>query len=742
MSNFQQTTLLTIGFFVFFNAQSQDQIISQKKLDSLLKSTFDLAYSYKYEEALTSAGELIKVSSEANNDYYASLGYTRLGSIYLAMKDTLMSFEYYNKSLEFAKKTNRDTIIAVVYNDIGNAIMQTEGSVVDARLNFEKSLSYNIKGKRSKKGLLVNNMNLAWTHINLGELKEALPFLNFSRKTIENDTTFHPLYSINLDILRGRYHLDRNLDINRAINILEDVAIRSSEGNYLKQASDAQKYLSIAYEQKRDLEAAIASIKKENTFRIAYEKIIREEQLAISSSRLKEKQYKKDVQLAQKEQSLSNTIASKSKGRATFFLIISLALAIGLLSVFLLNKNRQKYVKRLREKNLELITAKENAERLSKLKTQFFSTISHELRTPLYGVIGLSSILLEDETLTSHKDDLKSLKFSADYLLALINDVLTLNKADAQGMKLEKTPFSLNKLVKSITDSFSFSLQQNNNNINVVIDDAIPSRLLGDSVKLSQILMNLVGNAIKFNENGTIEIIIKLVERTKQGVYNTQFFIKDNGIGIPKEKQASIFEEFSQVENNNYNYQGTGLGLPIVKKLLAIFGSDIELNSDVGRGAIFSFIIPLEENLTPIDSQSEKILSANIQSPSFENVHILIVDDNKINQKVTQKILQSRNFKTSLADDGEQALTMVQKNNYGLILMDIHMPKMGGIEATKNIRTFDTKIPIIALTAVEIEEAREAINDAGMNDVILKPYDVAQFLTVILRNLNMVFDKS
>lgn len=736
MTKKQEYTLFLAVIFAFFSAFSQTSTKKEHTLDSLHRQSKDLMYAYDYEASIATASNLIQASIDAKNDYYTSVGYRRLGSVYLAMKDTVNCFEYYNKSLEFAEKTKRDTVIADVYNDIGNALMETSGDEKKARANFNKSLAFNKKGGRSKKGLLVNNMNLAWSHLNLGELNEALPYLNFSRKTIENDSLLHPLYSINLDILRGRYHLYRK-DLDRAIRILESATTRAIEQNFLDQASDSQKYLSMAFEQKGDLKAAITSLKKESDYRTKHEKIIRKQQLAESSSKFKVEQYQLDVELAKKEQHFSDEIASKSKGRATLYLIISVALLVGLLSVFLLFKSRQKYVKRLREKNIELISAKENAERLSKLKTQFFSTVSHELRTPLYGVIGLSSILLEDETLKSHKDDLKSLKFSADYLLALINDVLTLNKVDAQGMKLEKTPFNLKKLIESITNSFSFSLQQNNNKINVVIDEGIPKRLLGDSIKLSQILMNLVGNAVKFNENGTIEIIIKLVERTRDGVYNTQFFIKDNGIGIPKDKQAAIFEEFSQVESNNYNYQGTGLGLPIVKKLLAVYGSDIQLDSDVGRGAIFSFIIPLEQNTAEIDFEAEEILGSNIQSPAFENIHILIVDDNKINQKVTQKILQSRNFKTSVANDGQSAVELVQKNNYGLILMDIHMPKMGGVEATTTIRTFDKKTPIIALTAVEIEEARKAILEAGMNDIILKPYDVAQFLTVILRNLNL-----
>ena len=387
------------------------------------------------------------------------------------------------------------------------------------------------------------------------------------------------------------------------------------------------------------------------------------------------------------------------------------------------------------------MVAKDNAERLSQLKTQFFSTVSHELRTPLYGVIGLASILLEDET-SKNKEDLKSLKFSADYLLALINDVLLLNKMDANGVILEKTAYRLSSLTKSITRSFEFSLEQNNNKIHLHIDENLPDKQVGDYVRLSQILMNLIGNAIKFNENGNIWVSIDLLEKTKTGLYKTQFTIKDDGIGIPASKQKTIFEEFSQVENRNYNYQGTGLGLPIVKKLLALYESEVILKSEMGKGSIFTFIIDLEANISDKNETKKSLENEGTAIHVFENVHILVVDDNRINQKITQKILEKRQFKCSLADDGEQAISLVKKNTYDLILMDIHMPKVDGVEATKEIRKFNAEVPIVALTAVELDEMRATIMNSGMNDIILKPYDISQFLTTILRNLNKALAKS
>lgn len=731
----------TLFYFIcftscFLNGYAQEANIDIDSLYTLVNKTYQQQRVYNYQGAIATSAFIEKEALKTDNYILATKGNLRLGSVYLSMRDSTSSHYHYRKALGYALQSKKDSLISDVHNDIGNAYMETGGDLQKAKKNFELSIEISKRGGADDKHRIAPLMNIAWVFIDLEEPLKALPYLNTCRKIIEADSEMHPLYSINLDVLRGRYHVLRNRNSN-AIFLLKGATERAIAGSHLRQAVEAQSYLSEVYQKNGDLTEAIESLKVERELEAEYNVIIREQQFQEASAKLKLEQYEIELDTAKTEQILSDEIAIRSKQLSTIFISATVVFFAAFIAAFILYRSRKKIVKKLNENNVQLVKAKEEAERLSKLKTQFFSTVSHELRTPLYGVIGLSSILLEDEKLNSHKEDLKSLKFSADYLLALINDVLTLNKVDANGMRLENAPFNLNKLIKNITKSFAFSLQQNNNKIQVRIDDELPKSLIGDSIKLSQILMNLVGNAVKFNENGTIEIVINSIGKNKAGHHQTQFFIKDNGIGIPLDKQHSIFEEFSQIESNNYNYQGTGLGLPIVKKLLGIYGSKIDLKSSPGNGAIFSFIIPLEENFATINDVSVIDEVVSTTASVFENMHILIVDDNKINQKVTQRILETRNFRTTLADDGLQAIEQVQKQNFNLILMDIHMPNMGGIEATIQIRNYDKRIPIIALTAVEIEEARGQIIDAGMNDIILKPYDVAQFLTTILRHLNV-----
>ena len=272
---------------------------------------------------------------------------------------------------------------------------------------------------------------------------------------------------------------------------------------------------------------------------------------------------------------------------------------------------------------------------------------------------------------------------------------------------------------------------QNNNKIQIIISEDVPKLLKGNSILLSQLLMNLVGNACKFTENGTI--YIKAVPITASPNRTTiKFSVQDTGIGIARDKFSEIFDEFSQLESNKYNYQGTGLGLPIVKKLLDQSNSDITLQSELGKGSTFSFNLSYE--VLQESKKQEEVTSFNTNL--LKDKKVLIVEDNRINQIVTKRILEKKGVICTIAENGIEAVRFANKERYDLILMDLNMPLKNGFEATQEIRTFDRSIPILALTAVEIEEVRNEIYQTGMNDIIVKPYDVTKFIQTILKNIN------
>jgi len=318
--------------------------------------------------------------------------------------------------------------------------------------------------------------------------------------------------------------------------------------------------------------------------------------------------------------------------------------------------------------------------------------------------------------------------------LALINDVLHINKIESQTLENEFTAFNLRDLIKKISSSFEYMRVQNNNEIHIHISESVPEVIYGNSVRLSQVLMNLIANACKFTENGDIYVIAETTKNTPDTAA-IKFYIRDTGIGIPSEKQEHIFEEFSQLNTDNYKYHGTGLGLPIVKKLLQMDQAEITLKSDEGKGSLFVFTIEYkivyEEE---VQNKIEEVIDVSL----LKGKHILVVEDNRINQTVTKKILEKNDMHCSIAENGQIAIDALQNTHYDLILMDINMPIMNGIDATKEIRKFNTTIPILALTAVEVEEIRHSIFECGMNDIIVKPYDITRFIQTIYRNLTDV----
>lgn len=404
--------------------------------------------------------------------------------------------------------------------------------------------------------------------------------------------------------------------------------------------------------------------------------------------------------------------------------VLALIILIGFVFLYLGFKKQQ-------ELNKSLEKAKNKALEVAQLKSDFSETVSHELRTPLHGVIGLTSILISDEkeNLSSKGQEyLDSLKFSGDYLLNLINDVLQISKVDAKKLTLENSPFDFKFLISNLSSSFQYLLDKNEVKLNIKVDNQIPQVLIGDAVRLSQIIINLVGNAIKFTKKGEVSLQLKLQELQGDQV-SILFEVEDTGIGIPKDKQSEIFEKFTQITNNSSSKGGTGLGLPIVKELLVLHKSEIHLSSELGKGSKFWFTIAFEY------SNDQTINNWDVENfeISKEQKKILIVDDNEINRIVSEKILEKYNFDTVLCENGEEALEILAKNSFDIVLMDLHMPKKDGKETIIEFRQIDSTTPVILLTASNIENEWLEFKTLGFTDFIIKPYDRYDFLRKIMK---------
>lgn len=411
-------------------------------------------------------------------------------------------------------------------------------------------------------------------------------------------------------------------------------------------------------------------------------------------------------------------------------LAVALVSILSLLSISLYKNNlfRIKSNQLLLEKNKELELAKEKAEKASKARSEFLSTVSHELRTPLNAINGITHLLIEENPKDSQVNYLNSLQFSGNYLLHFINDILEINRIDSENVPIERINTDLKSQLQNIQKSFKEIAETNNNTFILDIDESIPNSLIYDPTKLAQIFLNLVNNSLKFTRNGFVKLSAKLGEVNDNNLM-ISFKIADNGIGIPDDKQETIFDSFSQgsIEINR-KYGGTGLGLAIVKKLIELLNGTIYLNSKVGLGTTFSFEIPFEmaEEVPipkPIIEYDEKKLNSK---------KILLVEDNKINQMITKKMLENKGIFCDIVDNGEAAIEFLQSDhNYDLVLMDVHLPGINGTVATQKIREFNNLTPIIALTAISLNENREMLLSFGMTDVITKPFEPVKFYKTI-----------
>jgi signal transduction histidine kinase/ActR/RegA family two-component response regulator len=679
---------------------------------------FSLSFAQK---AIDYAHKLKDVKAEAYSN-------ALIGGIYFELKKYDDAIESYYKSVSLYNTLKPSSQQAFCYYQLGLCFME-KGNYLVAENNFEKAKTIFLTIKIPD-AIELLDLQKGIVYRAKGQYQLAIPIFNqiISKPELSDfsKTKAEALYQI------GVIELEKERS-NLALNYLNRALANNAKDNNFEQKSDILLALSKTHERLLNIPKAHQCLKqhialKDSITALSVNKLGTEDYAAFKDNeRLKTiEQLDKENKEQQKANKISKLIS---------ILAITLIVILSLLSLSLYKNNiiRNQSNLLLKEKNTELQLAKEKAEKASKARAEFLSTVSHELRTPLNAINGITHLLIEENPKPSQMNYLTSLKFSGNYLLTFINEILEINRIESNAIETENLNFNLKLLLVNIKNSLKELALINNNAFTLEIDENIPNFIIGDPTKLSQIFLNLINNALKFTKNGEVKVILTVNEINEEFT-SIHFKIVDTGIGIPKEKMESVFDSFSQgsIEINR-KYGGTGLGLTIVKKLVHILGGKINLESEVGKGSLFSFDLSFKIGS---DEQiiGEKLTVQN--DTILQGKKVLLIEDNKINQMITKRMVENKGMICAdVIDNGEDAIEAVKNNVYDLVLMDVHLPGINGTIATQTIRTFDKKIKIIALTAISLNENREMLLSYGMDDVITKPFDPADFYRIIATNL-------
>ena len=719
----QKILLILLFLFTFQSSFSQKDKLTKKEVFSLLAKSDSLMFKSSYKQSLSLSYKALNHAFELNDNKLISLAYNSIAGTYEEILEEDKALAYYKKAIFHTDKAGNDTLKIWFYNNIGNIYLYRKNQIDKSIEYYDKSLGYSQQIKDTG-AIVLTKMNKSWALFQKKNNNQAIENLNYAEKYIEHmrypdtETYLNLLLGIKFNYLKDNEKA--GFYFNEAIN--------------LGKKNNLDAYLSDAYEQYANHLFAIGDYKNAylnlDNHEEVKDRVFNSEKVKntqIVALKIELDQSKKEIKKIAKENSLQTENLKKTKIIVILILVFLLLLMLILYVLYRNNIFRKKVNDYLEDKNIELKIAKEKAEEASKLKTQFISTISHELRTPLYGVVGITNMLSDEHKELADSPHLNSLKFSARYLLSLVNDLLQINKIEENKVVLENLAMNIADEIKMVSNSLSFIASRNNNKIVTQIDSKIPEYLVGDKLRLSQILMNLVSNGLKFTQDGEVRIIVNL-ERNEKSICFVNFVVEDTGMGIAEKDLGKIFDKFVQIDRKEDDYQGAGLGLSIVKKLITLFGSEISVESKEGQGTKFTFTIGFDSDITKVN---EIINNIQVDLSTDQVYKVLVVEDNKINQMVTRKIMEKNNFKTIIVDDGYAAIEALNKESFDVVLMDINMPLINGFDTTRLIRKKGITIPIIALTAFAKDEISEEAISSGMNDVLVKPFEQANLIHCI-----------
>ena len=723
-----QTKTYIVAFLLCFSsvfygqkAHEDDVDLLKMRIESLITQAGFESDRGDYYNAKDNLEKALEVTNQIDDKKSRGIIYTKIAKVQFLVEEPENALVSLTKAAEIQREINDYINLAITYNARG--ILHTSKKEYQTALDYFNSSKTKFEEENLENYISEVTLNEAIVFIKLEDYKSAKSTLE---KTIVLAKKHNQPNILSSALINSGKVLQKLGNTNLALSMTQDGLKIAKDNRLLESINDSYLTLSEIYQSTENYKLANEFLKNhiklsDSLLNIKRENLSPERRAQFINSY--NDQTKKQMELKLEEADAANNLT-----RITTILSIALITILSLLTLSLYKNNniRLKTNNMLHKKNDELILAKEKAELASKTKANFLSTVTHELRTPLYAVTGLTNMLLDENPKPDQIPHLKSLKFSGDYLLTFINDILQINKIEANKVELDPELFNLKKKVENVVSALNNSALDNNIIMHYDYENGLPENYIADNLKISQILINLIGNAIKFTKDG--DIWVRVYKINQQGdIYTIRFEIEDNGIGISKEKQENMFESFSQGSIQiNRKYGGTGLGLSIVKGLIEILKGKIYLKSELGKGSTFIFEIPLTYSSETIEIPKTTQFN-EINELDLTNIKILVVEDNKINQMITRKILNKMSLYCDVVDNGEDAVDRVKETRYDVVLMDIHMPGISGLEATKIIRTFDKELTIFALTAVTLEDKMHEFDEAGFDDIISKPFKQEDF---------------
>ena len=722
---------VVVIFLILFSFQlSLGQGIGYK--DKYARGLYDKAIKglndLKCSESLLYSQQLLEYALKKNKYDMAAASYNIIGLNFEEFGDLKKSIQYYNSGVSYAKLAKNDTIENYLYNNIGNLYYFRLKDSKKGLYYYQKSYELS-KRLDAPRDIAFAEINLADVYLELNEFDKGKYYLQLVEKKMSPDD-----YEMGMSYysLMGYYYEMQGDFVNAEKNYLKCISdFQHQEFEYHKSHQmDIYAMIYAFYKKNKKTEQALYYLEKHDQLQDELFSKERNIEIKMAGGDIEALEYKYKVQQIETEKRIQE---QKMKASSRFNKVVLWFLGFVIVFLIFIFKgfvNYRNLSKKLSDYNFQLQVAREKSEEATRLKTQFLSNVSHELRTPLYGVIGMAEILESEHKEIKKSPYFNALKFSSHYLLTLINDVLNVYKIEDNDIEFNYENINVREEIGHIKESMNVIAKSNKNEIIVSIADDVPQYIKTDLTRFSQILINLASNSLKFTKKGKVTISLSLEK------VNDNSFLKlevlDTGIGIPEEYIDKIFEKFVQVDVNlQEQYKGTGLGLSIVKRLVELFKGSISVESKINEGSKFTVMFPH----IPAD---EIVASDQLKTHSqkkLKNLNILVVEDNKINQMVTKKLLEKNGHSYQMAENGLEALQLVEQNTFDIILMDINMPVMNGIEASIKMRNLGIKTPIIALTASDKENILKEILEKknGLTDVLVKPFEYDDLENVISR---------